>query len=103
MAGKSLVAEARPEGREPIAVGEEPLPVVVPDLVPEVAEQGAIGLVELEPAPLALGIVRFGDVDRDHAVAVTRQHRHLLGFGEQVEDQATLGLHGLVRDRQAQP
>jgi hypothetical protein len=73
--------------------------------VAEVAEQRAIRLVELEPAPLALRVVRLGDADRDDAVGVPGHHRRrvgVVGIGEELEREAALGVVLLARDREAE-
>ena len=44
---------------------DQALPVVVPDLVAEVAEHGAVGLAHLLADLLAKRIVGLGDVDGD--------------------------------------
>ena len=45
------------------------------DLVAEVTEQRAVGLVQLQSAPFALGIVGLGGVERDHAARMSGQYR----------------------------
>ena len=58
------------------------------DLVAQVAEQGPVGLAELDPAPLALGRVGLGDVDGDQPVVVAGQHRLVRArVGEEGEDE----------------
>ena len=50
-----LVAEDRPALLDPAGVRDQQLLVVMPGLVPHVAEQRPVGLAERHPLPLALG------------------------------------------------
>ena len=68
-----LIAEQLAKRREPLAVPDETIPIVVTALVPEMPEQRAIRFVQLRPPAFALGIVGFRDVDRDDAAGVPRQ------------------------------
>ena len=73
----------------------------MPDLVAEVAEQRAVGLVHRDPQLLAVHVVALGEVQGDHAVVVAGEH--LLGLtGEQVERQAVLRVLVAAHDRQPQ-
>ena len=47
---------------------------MVPDLVPEMAEQAAIGFGQFRPAPLDLGAIGFRERNRHHAVVVPGHH-----------------------------
>jgi len=59
------------------------------DLVPEVAEQGAVRLAHLTAAALPLGIVGFGEVDGDEPVLVAGQDRSgTFLIGQEVEGEA---------------
>ena len=73
------------------AVAHQHHPVVVADLVAEVAEHGAVGLAELVADPLAVGVVGLGQVDGDEAVLVAGGHV-VEPTGQQVEGEAVLGL-----------
>lgn len=55
-------------------VREEQVPVKVAHFVPQVAEQGAVGLVQVGAPAGALGVVGFGDVEGDEAVGVAGHH-----------------------------
>ena len=84
------------------AVGPRPrehAEVVVPDLVAEVPEQGAVGLVHGDAQLLAVHVVALGEVEGDDAVGVAGRHRVLVAR-EQVEGQPTLGVGAPVGDRQ---
>ena len=69
------------------AVADEHHPVVVADLVAEVAEHGAVGLAQLVAHPLAVGVVGLGQVDGDEPVLVAGGHR-VEPAGQQVEAEA---------------
>jgi hypothetical protein len=60
----------------------------VPDLVPEVAEQGAVALVHLHAHLFARDRVSLFEVERDDAVRVTREHRLALRGRLELECQA---------------
>ena len=71
----ALVAEQLPERLDVGRIAHQAVPVVVRDLVAEMAEQRAVGLAHLPPHALALGIVGLGEVDGDEAVVVAGHHR----------------------------
>ncbi len=76
---------------------------MVPDLVAEMPEQGAVGLAHLAPALLALGIVGLDERDGDDAVVVAGHHLRALVLrrvGQEVEDQPVLGILGPGLERQ---
>src|SRR5215207_10316729 len=69
----ALVAKNQPEAFQALVASDQHVPVVMSDLMPEVAEQRPIGLAHgLAPA-LPLGVVGLSDVDGDQAVVVARQ------------------------------
>ena len=65
-----LVAEQLAAARHQLVAAHQLPLVVVADLVAEVAEHRAVGLGELGPDLLAVGVVALGEVDGDHAVLV---------------------------------
>ena len=69
-----LVAEQGSKRVEVIGVDDEAPPVVVADLVAEVAEHGAIRLTELLADELAMGVIGLGEVEGDHAGIVSGDH-----------------------------
>ena len=71
----------------------------MPDLVPEMPEQRAIGLVHRHPQLLAMHVVALGEVDRDHPVVVAGHHLLLLA-GQQVEREAVVVVLVAPDDRQ---
>ena len=71
----------RPEGVEPVAAGDQPVPVIVADLVPEMAQERAVIFLHRMPPPLALGVVGLGHVDGDHPVFMPGEHRGRAGWG----------------------
>ena len=82
-------------------VGDQHGVVVVPDLVPEMAEQGAVGLVHRDPQLLAVHVVALGEVEGDHAVVVPGHHL-FAAARQQVEHQPALRLRQVAGDRQAE-
>ena len=99
-----LVAEQRTTGFEPVAVGNQAVPVVMSDLVPQMADQGAIRLVHVGARAFAMHIVGLDDVERDQAVVVAGHHRRAaVGCAQEVEHQAVFGVLRFARShRQAQ-
>src|ERR1700683_894860 len=68
----------------------QPIPVIMADLVAEMAERRAIELAHFLSATLALSVVGLGDVDGNDAVAISRHDRRIRGLdiGKKFERQA---------------
>ena len=61
------IAEQLVEARQVVARrGDQPVKVVVPDLVAKVSEQGSVRLVHLDPQLLAMDVVALGQIQCDH-------------------------------------
>ena len=69
-----IVAKGRATLFDLAAVTNQDVPIMVPDLMPEMAEQAAIGLGQFRPALLDLGAIGFRERDRNHAVVVPGHH-----------------------------
>ena len=96
------IAEQLVEPRHVVAGrGDQPVEVVMPDLVAEVAQQGAVRLVHLDPQLLAVHVVALGQIDCDDPVFVAGQHL-LVRTGQQPESQAVVGILITADDRQLQ-
>lgn len=52
------------------------------DLVTQMPEHGSVGFLLLHPRALTLHVIGFRDVDRDQAVAMSRQHTMLITVGQ---------------------
>ena len=78
---------------------DQPVEVVVTDLVAEVAEQRAVRLVHRDAQLLAVHVVTLGKIQGDHAVFVAGEHLLELA-GQQVERQPVLRVHVAADDRQ---
>ena len=76
---------------------DEAFPVVVADLVAEVAEHGAIRLPELLTDELAMRVVRLGEVEGDDAGIVSGDHV-LTARRQQLERHAVLSVDRAVDD-----
>src|SRR5262245_53453958 len=61
----TFVAEKGAKALQPGAVQNQPVPVVVADLMAKMTEQRAIWLVQLEPSLFPLGSIGFLDIERD--------------------------------------
>ena len=48
--------------------------VIVTDLMPEMAQHGAVGLAEVDSKGLAVGVQRLDQIDRDHPARVPDHH-----------------------------
>ncbi len=71
----ALVAEQRVKALQPGGVvADQPVPIIVAELVAEMAEQRAVVLAHLGAHLLALGGIGLGDVERDQPVVVAGQH-----------------------------
>ena len=71
----SLIAEDAAELIQVRRTEDQPVPVIMPNLVPKVAEQGAVKFAHVSAAALALGVIRFGEVVGNDAVVVSGQTR----------------------------
>ena len=70
----ALVAEQCAEGGKPLrVVADQAVPVIVAELMAEMAEQRAIVLAHLDAPSFALGRVRLGDIECDQAVVMAGQ------------------------------
>src|ERR1700685_1285703 len=68
---RTLVTEEATKFFQPRAAAHESVPVIVSDLVAEMAEQGAIGLVLSDTLTLSFDVIGLIDVERNEAVVVT--------------------------------
>src|SRR5580700_2592061 len=79
------------------AVANQDIPIMVPDLVPEMAEQAAIGLGQFRAPPLDLGAVGFRERDGHYAVVVPGHHfrtGRVGRIGQEFERQAVVRVLG---------
>ena len=81
--------------------GDQPIKVVMADLVAEVSQQGAIRLVHLDPQLLTVHVVAFGEIDGDDTIFVPGHHL-LVRAGQQPESQPVVGVLIMTDDRQLQ-
>jgi hypothetical protein len=68
----ALVTEQLPEGSVPQAIPDEPLPIMVADLVAEMLEERAVGLRHVAAMTFPLGVVGLADVDGDQPQSMAR-------------------------------
>ncbi len=66
--GPAFVAEGRPERIELGSVSHQPIPEIMPDLMPEVTQERAVGFGEVMPAALAGGVIRLDQIEGDQAI-----------------------------------
>ncbi|MNV66764.1 hypothetical protein D3C71_1595360 [compost metagenome] len=88
---RAFIAEHAAKRLKPMAVGDQSVPVVMPDFVTKMPEQRAIGFVHLHPYLLAVRVVGFLDIEGDQAVGVARGRR--LAFKvdtDEIEGKASL-------------
>src|SRR5580700_7936403 len=71
---RTLVTEEATKFLQPCAVANESVPEIVSDLVAEMAEQGAIGLVLSDTLTLSFEVIGLINVQRDDAVVVTGEY-----------------------------
>src|SRR5580658_8875361 len=92
-----VVAEHGPAGLELAPVPHEYVPVMMADLVAEMAKHAAIRLVQLRPATLALGAIGLRQRDRHDALVVTGHDldaRTLRRVGQKLESQTVAAVLG---------
>jgi hypothetical protein len=65
-------------------ITHEAIPIIMRNFVTEVSKKGAIWLLECAALLFTFGVIRFGKIDRDHAIQMPRKHR-FIGGGEKVE------------------
>ena len=83
-----VVAEHRAAFIQPAAIAHQNVPIMMPDLVAEMAEQRAIGFAHGDAAFLALGVVGFDQRDGDPALVMAGQNFWRVGLrriGEKFE------------------
>ena len=96
------VAEQRTKPRQIVLRGaDKTVEVVVPDLVAQMPQQGAVGLVHRDPQLLAVHVVALGQIQCDDAVVVAGDDPLQLA-GQQVERQPVLRVLVAANDRQLQ-
>ena len=92
-----VVAEHRPAGLELAPVPHEYVPIMMADLVAEMAKHAAIWLVQLRPAPLALGAVGLCQRNRHNALVVAGHDldaRTLGRVGQKLEGETVAAILG---------
>ena len=96
-----LVAEDAAKLLEMRRIGNQAVPVIMPDLVTEMTERRAVQLAHLMAAAFALRVVGFGEIDGDDAVGMAGHHRRggRRGIGEKLKGQAA-GTFRLGLERQ---
>ena len=100
----SFVAERIAEFFVPVSVGNEAIPIVVPDLVSEMAEESSIGFVQSEAILFSNGVVGLFDIQGDQTVGVPGEDAWTFGWrAEEIEHDAVLFVFADFRfDRQAE-
>ena len=104
---RGLVTEDGPEGLDLAPVLDQPVPIIMADLVPEMAEQGPIGFMHFGAPLFPLGVVGLGDVHGDDAFGMARQrgsHHGAVrpdGVGEKIEDEPSVRVFDTIGHRQA--
>src|SRR4051794_28977970 len=66
----ALVAEERAKGGQIARAPQQNIPIMMADLVTEMAHQRAIGFLHLRAPRFALGVIGFGYIERDFAFVV---------------------------------
>jgi hypothetical protein len=104
---ETFVPEDRAKGLLFPFVRKQAVPEVMPGLVAEVAQQGAVDLAHIETHPLAHGIIGLRDVDRDDPPLMSGEDSPVGGkvvvqFGEEPKGEAPRGIVLLSGKRQPQ-
>ncbi|MNR26686.1 hypothetical protein D3C85_1439180 [compost metagenome] len=99
----ALVTEQVAKAVEPMAVGNQTVPIVVTDFMTQVAQQGAIGFVQLHPHPLAPVIIGLAHIEGDQAIGMTGHWCVALKIdADEIERKARATLLAFRLHRQAQ-
>jgi hypothetical protein len=101
-----LIAKPGAKWDDPWTVLDQSVPIIMPDFVTEMAQEGAIGLVQLEPPLFALRVVRLRHIDGDDPIGIPGEYWsgfRRRGIGKKLISQAMLRADGLRRDRASQP
>ena len=85
----TLVAKEVAEGLDPDARRDQPLPIVMPNLMTEVTEKSAVWLLQLQPPFLPFCVVCLGYVQGNYPLAVPSEYwGGLRQIGEKLIGQA---------------
>jgi len=87
LVGGGLISKQRSEVFTAVSAEGKQFAVVVADLVPEVTEHRAVGLVHALPQRFAMGVVALGKVKGDDAVLMAGDDLAVTA-GEQIERQS---------------
>ena len=99
----AFVAEQVAKRWKPVAVGDQPIPIVMADFMAKVAEQGAVRFAHLHTDFFAVGVVGFLDVEGDQAVGMAGGRRVAFQVdADEVEGQAVVFVDAFGHDLQAQ-
>ena len=99
---RPLIAEDRAKVLLPAGVADQPVPVVVPRLVSQVAQQRPVRFVQFESPAYPFVVVGFRDVQGDHAVGMAG-HDALPGLVcQELEHRAVAVPVGRIDRRQAE-
>ncbi|MCY1459559.1 hypothetical protein D9M71_770430 [compost metagenome] len=91
----ALIAKQSAKRLKPLAMGDQSIPVVVPDFVTKMPEQRAIGFVHLHPHLLAVRIVGFLDIEGDQAIGVPGSGRFAFEVhADEIEGKARVFIDG---------
>ena len=100
LVAKDLAALVKVVSRAGIGFHQDVL-VVVPHLVAEVTQHGAVGLTEAHPQRLSVVVERLDEIDRDHPAGVPDHHTLTAAVaGQQIKRKPSVFLPERV-DRQA--
>src|SRR5262249_54915588 len=80
-----LVAEDGAELGHLRRSGNQMVPIIMSDLMTEMAEQRAIRFTHRAPLALAFGVVGFGDIDGDQSAGMPGDDRRGLRSGKKVK------------------
>ena len=98
----AFVAEEPSELVEQARVVDQPVPVVMANLVSEMTQECAVGLMHLKTSPFTLGVVSLRKVDRDHPIQMPSSDRGFIrspgpGISEKIERQTPHRVISLAR------
>ncbi|MNF85568.1 hypothetical protein D3C84_679670 [compost metagenome] len=99
----ALVTEQAAKRLKPMAVGDQPIPVIVTDLMAKMPKQGAIRFVHLHPYLLAVSVVSFPDIKGDQAIGMAGGRGFSVKvFADEIKCQPDFFVVDFGNDRQPQ-
>jgi hypothetical protein len=70
---RGFITEQSAEIREPFAVGDQPIPIIMGDLVSQMSEQSSMWFMEIHTTAFPLIVIGFGNINDNQTIEMPRQ------------------------------